>query len=183
MSTPLSSVTSVALAFLAVTSFAACSATRAPAPADSGAAARPTEACASGRAPSRRPEDRRLYRIDLVLTSTEVGRAPVTTTHSLHIEEDSPGEIRIGRNVPLTPSNARQDVGLLLRCSFHPVGDDVLLQTNVEVSAMEDAGAIRKISLRGDALLSPGTTALVASTEDPVGQRRFEVTGRATRLR
>jgi len=130
----------------------------------------------------RSAEQRRVYRLDFVVASIDPGKAPVTSTHTLNLEEFSNGEIRMGSNIPISPQ-ARQDVGLLIRSSFIPVADDLLLDSTFEMSSAEDGPAIRKLAVRGNAVVTPGKPALVASAEDPTSHKRFEVTVTATKLR
>ena len=130
----------------------------------------------------RSPEQRRVYRLDLVVATIDPGKPPVTSTQTLNLEESMPGEIHLGSNIALSPQ-ARQDVGLKIRCSFTPVGDDLLLEHGIEMSSADEASAIRKVAMRGNAVVSPGKSALLASAEDPTTHRRIEVTVTATKLR
>jgi hypothetical protein len=137
-------------------------------------------------APAKPPEAHHVYQLDFALSS---GGA-----FTLALEEGRNGEIMVGANVPLQTSTAgaspRQDVGLKLRCSFMPAGDDLLLHTNLEMSSADDAPqapatavAIRKLVTEGEALVSPGKLALVSSVDDPMGHKHYQLTVTATKLR
>jgi len=158
-------------------------------------------ASASARAPARPPsEPRATFRLDFTLTITDPGKPPSTSEYTLNLEEHGTGEIRLGKNVPLStpappPSGAppgapsvgvaRQDVGFLLRGNFAMSGESLLLHSDFEMSSADEAAVrtIHKVSLRGDALVTPGKPALVSSSEDPSSHRRHQLTVTATRLR
>ena len=141
---------------------------------------------------SAKPGAHHVYRLDYVVTVSEPGKTTTTSTHTMSVEEGNSGDLHAGANVPLvtssTGSSPRQDVGLVLRCHLSRVGEDLLLHSTAEISGPEsgdDPGprAIRKISANGDALVSPGTPAVVASVQEPVSGARYEVTVTATKLR
>ena len=132
--------------------------------------------------PRRSVEQRRVYRLDFVVASMEPGKPPVSSAHTLSLEEFTSGEIRLGSNIPVSPQ-ARQDVGLMIRCRFTPVGDDLLLDNSVEMTSADEAQAIRKLAVHGNTVVSPGKPALVASAEDPTSHRKVEVTVTATKVR
>jgi hypothetical protein len=146
-----------------------------------------TASTASAAHASKPPDQRRVYRFDFVLTTTEVSKPPASSSYALNLEEDQHGELRLGSNVPLSTSATgavpRQDVGLSFRCSFVPVGEDLLLHDSVEMSSLEEGSAIRKLVASGDTVVSPGKPALVSSLEDPVSHKRFQVMVSATKLR
>jgi hypothetical protein len=127
-------------------------------------------------------EDRRVYRLDFVVSSRQPGKPDSSSAHTMSVEEMTPGEVRVGSNVQLA-SHARQDVGLLIRATATPVADDLMLDHAIELSSIDDAAAIRKMTMRGDTIVSPGTPVVVASAEDPIGHGRVDVTVTATRLR
>lgn len=139
---------------------------------------------------------RGVYRLDFALSIADPGKPPSTTEYTLNLEENSRGEIRMGKNVPLSPrppgsagaaasgqpAVMRQDVGLLIRCSLISSPEGMTLQSDAEMSDMVDT-TIHKVSLKGDAPLTPGKQALIASSEDPGTRRRYQLTVNATKLR
>jgi len=139
------------------------------------------DTCAA-KSTARTPEQRRVYRLELLVATTDPGKPPVNSTQTLNVEERMTGDLHLGSNIPIS-SQARQDVGLMIRCTLTPVGDDVLLEHGIEMSSADEGGAIRKVSMRGSSVVSPGKPALLASAEDPTTHRRFEVTVTATKLR
>ena len=137
------------------------------------------------RPPSEKPPSaRRVYRLDFVVASsdpTSQTGLPGGGLYTMNLEENRAGEIRSGSNIPLG-TGARVDVGTKLRALFTPLGDDLLLDSSTEISA-GDSGSIRKLTAQGEALVTPGKSALIASAEDPQGHSRYQVTVTATRLR
>lgn len=128
------------------------------------------------------PSAHHVYRLDFVVTSGDPGKASAPSKYTVNVEEDRHAEIHVGANVPLGAGNVRQDVGLRLHCQLSAVGDDLLLHNDTELSTADDLPAIHKITARGDAIVSPGKPALVASLEEPLSHRRYEVTVTATKL-
>lgn len=163
----------------------------------------PVAASSDAKAAARAPESRHMYRFDYTLTTTEPDKPPSNSAYSLTVEENNVGEIRLGKNVPLqtTPMGSappgaasavgsarafsvpRQDIGLLLRCSFSLSGEDVVLKSDLELSTSDPPGTIRKVSLKGDALVSPGKPSVVSSSEDPTTHQRYQLSVTTTKLR
>ena len=115
-----------------------------------------------------------VYRLDFLVEGTN------PTTYTLNLEERQSGEVKSGFNIAL-PTQARIDVGLLIRCRYTTEGDTLLLHTITELSASDDASTIRKIATSSDVLVATGKPALVTSIDD--GKKRQQVTVTATRLR
>jgi hypothetical protein len=130
---------------------------------------------------TRSPEDRHVYRVDFVVVADEPGKAAQSSTCTLNLEEWDNGEIRLGSNVQIGPQ-MRQDVGLKITAAVLPRGDDLLLRDAVELSGVEES-QVHKITTSGDAYLRAGQQALVASLEDPLSHKRYQVSASATRLR
>ena len=136
-----------------------------------------------------------VYRLDYTVTITEPGKAAVTDNYTLNVEDGHGGDVHAGANIPLVSSTSpslggspRQDVGITLRCDLTRVGNDLLVQTKTELSAPGErfgggAVAIQKITSNSDGVVTPGSSALVASVEEPVSHARYDVTVTATKLR
>src|SRR5262245_50225854 len=101
-------------------------------------------------------EERHIYRLDFVVTENEGGKPASSTTCTLNLEEKRAGEIKMGSNIPLPNKGARVDVGLKLSASFTSVGEDLLVDGDIEITAAKDAQSFRKMSAKGNALVSPG---------------------------
>lgn len=140
-------------------------------------------ATAANKGGRRSVEDRRVYRLDFVVASRQPGKPDSNSAHTMNVEELMTGEVRVGSNVPLMGTHARQDVGLLIRATATPVGEALMLDHGIELSAVDDTSSIRKLTMKGDTFVSPGTPTLVASAEDPIAHGRVDVTVTATRIR
>jgi hypothetical protein len=130
-------------------------------------------------------EVRHVYRLDFVINETDGGKSSATNC-TLIVEEKRMGEIKLGMNVPLPSQGGatqRADIGLLLRANVVAIGDDLLLDDDIEISGAKDASTFRKVVARGNALISQGKPALVASVEEPSTHKRYEVKVTATKLR
>ena len=133
---------------------------------------------------ARPPPDRHVYRLDFVVAANDSGKAPQSSAYTLNLEEHDTGELRVGSNIAFGTGPApRQDVGLKIRANLSAVGDDLVLRSDVEMSGSDDASSIHKVSANGDAVLKGGKPSLVASLEDPLSHKHYEVTATATMLR
>ena len=133
------------------------------------------------------PDDRHVYRVDFVVASADPGKPETSSSYTLNIEEQNRGEILVGANVPLTPQGqTRQDVGLKIKVWVKPVGHDLVLADNVEMSSVDEGAPapvpIHKMTTEGEAVLRDGQPGLVASLEDPL-HRRYRITASATLIR
>jgi hypothetical protein len=148
-------------------------------------------------APAKPPEpreDRHVYRFDFVLSGAQATNTP-DTSFLLTLEEHRVGEALIGHNAPIAapapaaagsaPSigGARQDVGTKIRAKFESAekGDDVVLDADAEMSALEAGGSIRKITAHTQLVLAPGKPAVVVGVDE--GPRHARLTVTATKLR
>ena len=144
----------------------------------------PPVAAASGARPSSQADKARpVYRLDFVLEDGASGAGTTGGSYTMNLEEDRVGALSVGSNVPLSPSNARHDVGLRISASYARTGDDLLLHSSLELSSTEDKGAVHKVTTQGDAVIAPGKRALVASLDDPRGHMRYQLFATATKLR
>jgi hypothetical protein len=139
--------------------------------------------CGSAVASEVSGEPRRIYRLDFAISENEDGKPPSTTTCTLNLEEKRGGEIKLGSNISLPKTNTRADIGLMLHASFTTMGEDLLVDDDVEITAAKDPQTFRKLSAKGNALVTPGKPALVASVEDPISHKRYQVTLTASKLR
>jgi len=135
---------------------------------------------------------RHVHRLDFVVSTTDPSKPAVSSSYTVNLEEGEHGEVRVGSNVALSSvgssvgpvSQARVDVGLSLRFGYTMVGDDLLLHDNLEMSSADDLPSIRKIAAAGEAVIAPGSAAVVVtSVEEPLSHKRYQVTVAATKLR
>jgi hypothetical protein len=132
-------------------------------------------------------EQRHVYRLEFVIAENDGGKVTTLTTNALNLEERQTSEIKVGSNVavpgPTAGGTVRMDTGLKLAASFISIGEDILVDEDVEISVAKDAHTFRKMTARGKALVAPGKPALVASVEDATTHRHYQVTVSATKLR
>lgn len=173
----------------------------APPPPPLPAAAAPSPApvaVTSAQPPARNPsrDQPRVFRFDFTLTGKDGASAAQPTTFSIVVEELSSGEIMLGKNVALTPASpppgapgpslgvARQDVGLKVKADYRMVGekaDELLLNVMMEMSSLDPPGTVRKTVARGNALATPGKSALVLVLDDD--RKHYELTVTPQKLR
>lgn len=143
-------------------------------------------------ADAKRSEPGHIYRLDFVVSSNNApdpNGAPGNGAFTMNLEERHRGEIMTGSNVALTPNGgARIDVGMKVKADYYMVGDDILLESNAELSAAESGqpgqpSTIHKVSASGEALVTPGRPTLVASADDPQGHSSYRLMVTATKLR
>ena len=132
----------------------------------------------------RTPEERHVYRVDFVVAANDPGKPVQTSSYTLNLEEHDVGEVRMGTNIAISPQ-VRQDVGLKIQAHVFSIGDDLLMRDEIEMSGTEDGSttSIHKVTTMGDALLKTGQQTLVASLEDPLSHKHYQVSASATRLR
>jgi hypothetical protein len=123
-----------------------------------------------------------VYRFDFIITTADNGKPAVSSSYTLNLEERQSGEVRVGSNIVLSPSAARMDVGLKIWCSYRFEGADIVLREQTEMSTAEDPSTIHKVSSTSEAWVVPGTPTLVASMDEPVSHKRYQVMVTATKL-
>ena len=138
--------------------------------------------------PARSQAERHVYRLDYVLEDGAKGPSSNGGSYTINLEEEHAGEVHVGANVPLgakggQEAKPRQDVGMKIRANYAVLGEELLLQSSLELSSADDGGAIHKMTAQGDAVVAPGKRALCASLEDSRDHRRYQLFVTATKLR
>lgn len=151
------------------------------------ASPRPAPAVSTSHGPSSafsNATPRHMYRLDFTVSGGAAGETNgADGTYSMTLEEGRHGEIVSGANVPLgSTGTPRMDVGLKLKATYAMVGDDLLLDSALELSSGE-TGGIHKMRAVGQALVAPSKPAVVASIDDAQGKKRYALTVAATKLR
>ena len=130
------------------------------------------------------PTERHVYQLDFVLTAhDDKTGVPSNTRFTVSLQEFEKGEVHVSENVKLTPTGQnRSDVGARVGAAFHSVvGDDLLLDVSLEVSAIQPSSNVQKVQIRTNALVRPGKTGLVTTLQDE--SRHYELTVTPTKLR
>jgi hypothetical protein len=163
-------------ASLVVLSFG-CARPQSPPPAAS------TPALTSAPVPAPPPRKHRdvgtVHRLDFVLSTKDPAGSPPPTAFSLVVEEEGSGEVIVGKNVVLSPAGARQDVGLKVKTHYRAVDDAVLINVDLEMSAL-DPPNIRKIVTNGSVLAQNGKSAVVVSLDED--RKHYELAVVPTKL-
>ena len=112
-------------------------------------------------------DDKPVYRLDFELTTTEPGKAPVSTSFSLNLAEDRHGEANIGDNIalPSGTSTARQNVGLKVDAQFVTRGSAILLDVDTELTERAGATSLHRMATKGAALATPGKKAMIVAID------------------
>jgi hypothetical protein len=139
-------------------------------------------------------DNRSVYRLDFVLAST--GEGAQTTSFTMNLQENENGMVMIGKNVTLNPpstaapgsaptpqpaSTARQDVGIRIKADYRQAGEDLLLDVDAELSAVEAPSSIRKVVTRSKAFAAAGKPSLIATLDDD--HKHYQLTVTPTKLR
>lgn len=142
--------------------------------------------------------DEQVYRFDFVLTPKDPKDASLTpTSFSVSIADHQSGEVMIGKNVPLgtaaapapgdknvhTGGSPRMDVGLKVKAHPNSIGgsSDILVDVDLELSAVEAGGAVRKLTSHGVVVATPGKASPVVSLDDD--KRHYDLVVTPTKIR
>jgi len=103
------------------------------------------------------------FHYDLALTITE-GAATTKSSFSLDIAEGRPATARLGKNVMIS-EHARSDLGSRLKGDLTMEGDVPKLDIDAEISALDSASKVFRVSQKGTAAtpLGKATTVLEAT--------------------
>jgi hypothetical protein len=127
--------------------------------------------------------------------------------YTMILEGKSRGTFRVGNRVPVATQSqdagkpavvniqfSYVDVGVNIGCEVREAaGGQIGVRANLDISSVvppdkatgQPAGgrpAIGQLNVNIDTLVSPGKPAVVASIDDPVGMRKFDVEVTATRM-
>ncbi len=128
---------------------------------------------------------RHLYRLDFAIAGPGTDASTnYNGTYTMNLEEGRHGELVSGANTSLAPAgNLRTDIGVKIKAIYAMSGEDLLIETDAEMNAVDEPTGSHKIVTRSCALVSPGKPALLASADDARGKKRYQLTVAATKLR
>lgn len=164
--------------------------------------------CIPGLAPAQERSDPAVYRVEFQLRDSADKAAPVVRRYSMLVDPTGKGSFRLGQRVPYstgqvqtvssgsTPVLSSQfqyaDVGVNIDCRLRETGSKVSLNSDLDIStvAPPDTGVpsnpmaptFGTLRLAISAVLTPGKPATVASIDDPVTHRKFEVEATVNRM-
>jgi hypothetical protein len=135
-----------------------------------------------------------VYRIEFTVREIEDGKRLNSRNYMMLVEDGSWGRIRVGNRVPIVGEKGLtySDVGMNIDC--HPRGreDSVALDIGVESSsvvaqeqprASDTNPVIRQQRSNITSVVTPGKPTLVATMDDVVTNRRYEIEVTATKVR
>jgi len=135
------------------------------------------------------------YRIELNVREIEDGKRLNSRNYMMVVEDGGFGMIRVGNRVPIVGGEKRlqyNDVGMNIDCHPRGRGDSVALDISLESSsvvAQEQPPAATTNPVfrqqRGNitSVVTPGKPTLVASMDDVVTNRRYEIEVTATKVK
>ena len=135
------------------------------------------------------------YRIEFNVREIEDGKRLNSRNYMMLVEDGSYGRIRVGNRVPYQASEKQfqyQDVGMNIDCRPHGREDSVALEWSLESSsvvAQEQTGGVtsnpvfRQQRTNDTSVVTPGKPTLVASMDDVVTNRRYEIEVTATKVK
>jgi len=134
------------------------------------------------------------YRIEFSVREIEDGKRLNSRNYMMMVDEGDRGMIRVGNRVPFQTGEKQyqyHDVGMNIDCRPHDRGGDIELVINVEVSSVVPQGeaaptfnpVFRTQSTGVTPIVTPGKPTLVASMDDVVTNRRYEIEVTATKVK
>lgn len=148
---------------------------------------------------------RSFYTVELNIRDGAPGAAENGRRYSMMLDNEGRGSFRVGTRVPYvtgtfqapqgqTATTQNQysyfDAGVNIDCRVREVGQYLALNGQVDISSVippDKTGAgpnptINSLRLDMSALLKPGKTSTVATVNDPVTMRRFELDATVTKV-
>ncbi|WP_321471841.1 hypothetical protein [uncultured Paludibaculum sp.] len=166
--------------------------------------------CSAALAPAQDRPDPTVYRVEFQLRDGGDKAAPIVRRYSMLMDPSGKGSFRLGQRVPYstgavqavssggqpTPLVSTQfqyaEVGVNIDCRLRETGTKVALNSDLEISTVTapDKGStsnplmptIGSMRLSVAAVLTPGKPTSVASIDDPVTHRKFEVEATVTKV-
>ena len=135
------------------------------------------------------------YRIEITVREIEDGKRLNSRNYMMVVEDGSWGKIRVGNRVPYQASEKQfqyQDVGMNIDCRPRGREDNVALDFSLESSSVvaqeQPPGAASNPLLRQQrgnitSVVTIGKPTLVASMDDVVTNRRYEIEVTATKVK
>ncbi|HXK02128.1 MAG TPA: hypothetical protein VMS37_06980 [Verrucomicrobiae bacterium] len=137
-----------------------------------------------------------VYKVDFTIRDSGDAGAKAGRKYSLLVNERQKGTFKVGNRVPMatggSPGNMQftyVDVGVNIDCFAAEVEGKINLRTDMDLSTavMPDKNptpnpTISQIKLAIETTLTPGKPSVVASFDDPVTSRKFDVEAIVTKL-
>jgi len=134
------------------------------------------------------------YRIEFNVREIEDGKRLNSRNYMMVVDEGNRGMIRVGNRVPFQTSEKQyqyHDVGMNIDCRPRDRESGIELTINVEVSSVVPQGeaaptynpVFRTQSTGVTPIVAPGKPTLIASMDDVVTNRRYEIEVTATKVK
>jgi len=135
------------------------------------------------------------YRIEFNVREIEDGKRLNSRNYMMVVEDGSRGMIRVGNRVPIVGGEKQleyDDVGMNIDCRPRGREDSVVLDISLEstsvVAQEQPAAATTNPVIRQQrgavmSVVTPGKPTLVASMDDVVSNRRYEIEVTATKVK
>jgi hypothetical protein len=139
-----------------------------------------------------------VYRVEFNIRDGSEAAAKAGRRYAMLIEANGKGTFRVGNRVPIATGGAQVgqyqyfDVGVNIECRLRESNGKVDLNADIEVSNIveHEKGAaaippnptVSSIRLSVGTIVDLGKPALVASIDDPVTMRRFDVEATVTKV-
>jgi hypothetical protein len=134
------------------------------------------------------------YRIEFNVREIEDGKRLNSRNYMMVVEDGNWGKIRLGNRVPYKSTESQfqyQDVGMNIDCRPHEREDSVALAIHVDFSSLAPQTetpptfnpVVRTERTEVDSIVTPGKPTLVASMDDVVTNRRYEIEVTATKVK
>lgn len=137
-----------------------------------------------------------VYRVEFNIRDGSEAAAKAGRRYAMLIEANGQGTFRVGNRVPIASGGVQPgqggfqyfDVGVNIDCRLRESNGKVDLNANIEISTIVEhekavaAPTVSSIRLNVSAILGLGKPALVASIDDPVTMRKFNVEATVTKV-
>jgi hypothetical protein len=130
-----------------------------------------------------------VYKVDFIIRDSGDAGAKTGRKYSMVVNEHQRGTFRVGNRVPMATSNTPGstqftyiDVGVNIDCTVSEQDGKVAIHADLDLSSAVNTEkninanpTISQIKLNIDTTLLPAKPVIVASFDDPVTSRKFEV--------
>ncbi|HTS65691.1 MAG TPA: hypothetical protein VMH28_26895 [Candidatus Acidoferrales bacterium] len=137
-----------------------------------------------------------VYKVDFNIRDTGDAGAKTGRKYSLIVDERQKGVFKIGNRVPMATGGGAGnmqftyvDVGVNIECFVAEGDSKINLRTDMDLSTAvipeknpTPNPTISQIKLNVETMLTPGKPSVVASFDDPVTSRKFDLEATVTKL-
>jgi hypothetical protein len=139
---------------------------------------------------------RHVYKVDFTIRDTGDASAKSGRKYSLLVNSRVKANFRIGNRVPTATSNSSGstsytyiDVGVNIDCVVDEIDNAIGMHADVDMSGAVNADknpnanpTISQIKLNIDTTVLPGKPTVVASFDDPITSRKFDLEATVTKM-